>query len=106
MMWQEATDFDFRLGRAYIGPIHPIGYENAGLGILTTDTAIEPPGENAIRHFIRERQVKVIVVADPVPLEIRQLLNDVVGTEPIAVDGVHLWVIPPEGPTPNEPVIH
>jgi len=105
MMWQEATGFDFRLGRAYIGPIHPIGYENAGLGILTTDPSIEPPGENAIRHFIRERQVKVIVVADPVPIEIRSLLNDVVGTQPVAVDGVHLWVIPPEGPTPNEPVL-
>jgi hypothetical protein len=103
MMWQEVTGFDFRLGRAYIGPIHPIGYENAGLGIITTDLSIDQPGENAIRHFITARDVKSIVVADPVPTEIESLLIDVVGTKPIAIDGVHLWIVPPEGPTPNEP---
>jgi hypothetical protein len=103
MTWQEVTGFDFRLGRAYIGPIHPIGYENAGLGIFSTDLTFDRPGENAIRHFITARGVKAIVVAEPVPSEVEDLLLDVVGTKPISVDGVQLWMIPPHGPTPNEP---
>jgi hypothetical protein len=103
MNWQEATGFGFKLGRAYIGPIHPVGYLNAGLGIFTTDLSFDRPGENAIRHFITERDVKAIVVSEPVPSEVENLLVDVVGTQPISVDGVQLWRIPKRGPTPTEP---
>jgi hypothetical protein len=103
MMWQERTDLHFRLGRAYIGPIHPIGYLNASVGIITTEPWLRLPGENALRHFIRERRVSAVVATHPVPVRVLELMDDVLGTRPIEVDGVHLWLVPPKGPTPIEP---
>jgi hypothetical protein len=103
MMWQERTRFGFRLGRAYIGPIHPLGYTNASLGVITTEPWHTLPRENGIRHFIRERGVSAVVAADPVPERVLELMDDVIGTRPIEVDGVHLWLVPPKGPTPKEP---
>jgi hypothetical protein len=103
MMWQERADFDFRLGRAYIGPIHPLGYLNASIGIITTEPWLTLPSENGLRHFIRERRVHAVVATDPVPVRVLELMDDVLGTRPIEVDGVHLWLVPPKGPTPNEP---
>jgi hypothetical protein len=47
--------------------------------------------------------VRAVVAADPVSERIMELMRDVLGTSPMEVDGVHLWLVPPRGPTPGEP---
>jgi hypothetical protein len=103
LTWQVATGFDFRLGRGYIGPIHPVGHLKAGLGLVVTEPGKQLPGPNAVRWFIQERQVSVVVAEDPVPPEIVAMMKDILATDPISTGGVTLWIVPPGGVTPNEP---
>jgi len=103
MDWQTATDFDFRLARAYIGPIHPIGHLNAGLGTILTQPGHYLPPPNAVRFFIDERQVKAVVAQDPVPPEIVALMHDVLGVDGVDVGGVTVWQVPESGATESEP---
>jgi hypothetical protein len=103
MDWQTATGFDFRLGRAYIGPIHPIGHEMAGLGMILTEPGKYLPGPNAVRFFIDERQVKEVVAENPVPPEIIALMKDVLGVDGTDIGGVTVWEVPETGTTPHEP---
>jgi hypothetical protein len=103
LTWQVATDFDFRLGRSYIGPVHPIGRLKVGLGQIITEPGMTLPGPNAVRFFIQEREVAAVVAQDPVPPEIVALMKDVLATDPISTGGVIVWLVPPEGPTPTEP---
>jgi hypothetical protein len=102
--WQDATGFDFRLARAYIGPVHPIGHTKAGLGVILTEPGKYLPGANAVRYFIETRDVTTVVAEDPVPPEIITLMNDVLGTDPADVGGVTVWKVASGGPTPHEPV--
>ncbi|HEV8088198.1 MAG TPA: hypothetical protein VGQ50_05960 [Actinomycetota bacterium] len=103
MDWQSSTNFDFRLGRAYIGPIHPIGHNMAGLGMILTDPGLYLPPPNAVRFFIDERQVKEVVAQNPVPPEIIALMKDVLGVDGTEVGGVTVWEVPATGTTPHEP---
>src|SRR3954453_15455248 len=103
MDWQTATDFDFRLARAYIGPIHPIGHLNAGLGTILTQPVHYLPPPNAVRFFIDERQVKAVVAQDPVPPEIVALMHDGLGVDGVDVGGVTVWQVPESGATESEP---
>ena len=103
MDWQTATGFDFSLGRAYIGPIHPIGHEMAGLGMILTEPGKYLPGPNAVRFFIDERQVKEVVAENPVPPEIIALMKDVLGVDGTDIGGVTVWEVPETGTTPHEP---
>jgi hypothetical protein len=103
LTWQTATDFDFRLARTYIGPIHPIGHLKAGLGVILTEPGKILPPPNAVRFFIEERQVAAVVAENPVPPEIVALMQDVLGTQPISIGDVTVWEVPPGGPTPHEP---
>jgi hypothetical protein len=102
--WQDATGFDFRLARAYIGPIHPVGHNKAGLGVILTEPGKVLPGANAVRYFIETRDVTTVVAEDPVPPEIVSMMNDVLGTDATDVGGVTVWEVAPGGPTPHEPV--
>jgi hypothetical protein len=101
--WQDATGYGFRLGRAYIGPIHPVGHNKAGLGVILTEPGKTLPGPNAVRYFIETRDVTTVVAEDPVPPEIVSLMNDVLGTDPVDVGGVTVWKVAPGGTTPHEP---
>ena len=103
MDWQTATDFEFRLARAYIGPIHPIGHLNAGLGMILTEPGKYLPPPNAARYFIEQRDVKVVVAENPVPPEIVSMMHDVLGVDGTDVGGVTVWEVPASGPTQNEP---
>jgi hypothetical protein len=103
MDWQTSTDFEFRLARAYIGPIHPIGHLKAGLGMILTKPGKALPPPNAVRYFIDQRGVKVVVAENPVPPEIIALMRDVLGVDGTDVGGVTVWEVPPSGPTPPEP---
>src|SRR3954471_42517 len=103
MDWQTSTNFDFRLGRTYIGPIHPIGHDMAGLGMVLTEPGHYLPGPNAVRFFIDERQVREVVAENPVPPEIIALMKDVLGVDGTDVGGVTLWQVPASGTTPHEP---
>ena len=104
LTWQVATDFDFKLARGYIGPIHPIGHNKVGLGVIITEPGKRLPGYNAVRYFIRARQVVAVVAEDPVPPEIVTMMHEVLAVDPISTGGVTVWVVPPEGPTKNAPV--
>jgi hypothetical protein len=103
MNWQTATDFDFRLGRAYIGPIHPAGHLNASLGVILTQPGRGLPPPNAVRFFVDERDVKAVVAEDPVPPEIITLMHDVLGVDGVDVGGVMVWRVPASGATDSEP---
>jgi len=103
MDWQTMTDFDFRLARAYIGPIHPIGHLKAGLGMILTEPGHYLPGPNAVRFFIDQRHVTAVVAENPVPPEIVTLLHDVLGVDGVDVGGVTVWQVPASGTTPHEP---
>src|SRR4051812_6146257 len=91
MDWQTMTDFDFRLARAYIGPIHPIGHLKAGLGMILTEPGHYLPGPNAVRFFIDQRHVTAVVAENPVPPEIVTLLHDVLGVDGVDVGGGPGW---------------
>jgi hypothetical protein len=103
LTWEVATDFDFRLGRSYIGPVHPIGHLNASLGVIVTEPGKELPPPNAVRYFIQEREVHAVVAEQPVPPEIVSMMNDILGVDPVSTGGVMVWKVPPGGVTPNEP---
>jgi hypothetical protein len=103
--WQDGAGYDFRLARAYIGPIHPIGHNKAGLGVILTEPGKYLPGANGVRYFIDARNVTTVVAEDPVPPEIIALFNDVLGTEPQDIGGVTVWRVAPSGTTPHEPVV-
>jgi hypothetical protein len=104
LTWQVATDFDFKLARGYIGPIHPIGHNKLGLGVILTEPGKTLPGPNAVRYFITERQVVAVVAENPVPPEIVAMMKDVLAVDPISTSGgVTVWIVPPEGVTRNEP---
>jgi hypothetical protein len=102
MNWQSATNFDFRLGRAYIGPIHPIGHDQAGLGMILTVPGHTLPPPNAVRFFIDQRQVKEVVALNPVPPEIIAEMKDVLGVDGTDIGGVTVWEVPATGATPHE----
>jgi hypothetical protein len=104
LTWQVATDFDFKLARGYIGPIHPVGHNKVGLGVIVTEPGKRLPGYNAVRFFIRARQVVAVVAEDPVPPEIVTMMHEVLAVDPISTGGVTVWVVPPQGPTKNAPV--
>ena len=104
LTWQVATDFDFKLARGYIGPIHPVGHNKVGLGVIVTEPGKRLPGYNAVRFFIRARQVVAVVAEDPVPPEIVTMMREVLAVDPISTGGVTVWVVPPQGPTKNAPV--
>jgi hypothetical protein len=104
LTWQVATDFDFKLARGYIGPIHPIGHNKVGLGVILTEPGKTLPGPNAVRYFVEERDVVAVVAENPVPPEIVAMMKDVLGVDPISTSGgVTVWMVPPQGVTPNEP---
>ena len=103
MDWQTAADFDFKLGRAYIGPIHPNGHLMAGLGVILTQPGRGLPPPNAVRYFIDQRGVSTVVAQDPVPPELVTLMEDVVGVQGVDAGGVTVWEVPPSGATPPEP---
>jgi hypothetical protein len=100
--WQTSTNFDFRLGRTYIGPIHPIGHNVAGLGQVLTEPGHYLPGPNAVRFFIDQRDVKEVVAENPVPPEIVALMKDVLGVDGTDIGGVTVWEVPATGTTPHE----
>src|SRR3954451_742708 len=103
MDWQTSTDFNFRLARAYIGPIHPIGHLKAGLGMILTQPGHYLPGPNAVRFFVDQRDVKAVVAENPVPPEIITLMEDVLRVQGQDVGGVTIWQVPASGTTPHEP---
>jgi hypothetical protein len=104
LTWQVATDFDFKLARGYIGPIHPIGHNKVGLGVILTEPGKTLPGPNAVRYFITERQVAAVVAENPVPPEIVAMMKDVLAVDPVSTSGgVTVWLVPPEGVTKSEP---
>jgi hypothetical protein len=104
LTWQVATNFEFKLARGYIGPIHPVGHNKVGLGVILTEPGKTLPGPNAVRYFITERQVVAVVAEDPVPPEIVAMMKDVLAVDPVSTEGgVTVWVVPPQGVTRNEP---
>jgi hypothetical protein len=103
MDWQTASNFDFRLARAYIGPIHPIGHLKAGLGVILTEPGLGLPPPNATRYFIDQRDVSTVVAQNPVPPEVVSLMEDVLGVQGVDTGGVTVWEVPPGGTTPPEP---
>jgi len=101
MVWQAATDMDFRLGRAYVGPVHPLGPEALGLGMIVSGG--HGPPANALRRFITGRNVRAVFAEEPVSDEIVALMDEVLATDPVSTDGIRVWVVPPEGPTAPGP---
>jgi hypothetical protein len=104
LTWQVATDFDFKLGRGYIGPVHPVGRAKVGLGVILTEPGKTLPGPNALRYFVTERHVAAVIAENPVPPEIVAMMKDVLAVDPVSTGGgVTVWIVPPAGVTPTEP---
>ena len=100
LTWQSATDMSILLARAYVGPVHPTGHDEAGLlqPVSQPDAKVPPP--NALTHFIDQRGVDAVVVQEPVAPQWSQVLTEVTGVDPQSVDGVAIWDLspPPEAP--------
>jgi hypothetical protein len=101
MVWQAAAGMDLRLGRAYVGPVHPMGSDALGLRVILSgaDAGALPPAD-VVRRFISGRDVRAVFAEEPVGDDVRALMDDVLGGPPVSVDGVSVWVVPASGPTP------
>ena len=97
LSWQSATDMTIRLARAYVGPVHPSGHEEAGLLEPVSQPDAKVPGEGALTFFLDQREVDAVVVQEPVPPQWSSLLTEATGTQPTSVDGVSIWRLPPTG---------
>jgi hypothetical protein len=97
LSWQSATDMTIRLARAYVGPVHPSGHEEAGLlePVSQPDAKVPPTG--ALTYFLEQRAVDAVVVQEPVSPQWSAVLTEATGVEPTSVDGVSIWQLPPPG---------
>jgi hypothetical protein len=86
-----------RLARAYVGPVHPSGHEEAGLlePVSQPDAKVPPTG--ALTYFLEQRSVDAVVVQEPVSPQWSAVLTEATGVEPTSVDGVSIWQLPPPG---------
>ncbi|HEX3300306.1 MAG TPA: hypothetical protein VHW68_09355 [Actinomycetota bacterium] len=94
--WQVAADMNFRLARAYVGPVHAAGHEEIGLRPFLSEPGDIMPGADSLRYFLSQRHVGAVIVEEPVQPELTALLNDVLGTSPTSVGGVSVWQVPPD----------
>ncbi len=97
LSWQSATDMTIRLARAYVGPVHPSGHDEAGLLEPVSQPDAKVPGESALTYFLDQREVDAVVVQEPVAPQWASLLTEATGAPPTSVDGVSIWRLPPEG---------
>jgi uncharacterized membrane protein len=97
LSWQSATGMTIRLARAYVGPVHPSGLEEAGLlePVSQPDAKVPPTG--ALTYFLAQRSVDAVVVQEPVSPQWSAVLTEATGVEPTSVDGVSIWQLPPPG---------
>jgi hypothetical protein len=94
LLWQAEADMDFRLARAYVGPLHP--GDLPGLGPLLSTGRTGFPSAQGLRRFLDVRGVGVVIVEEPVDVRVRNLLDGVVGTTPRRIDGVSIYEVPEE----------
>jgi hypothetical protein len=94
--WQVAADMNFRLARAYVGPVHAKGHSDVGLRVILSQPGVEMPAPASLTYFLSQRQVGAVIVQDPVQPELATLLNGVLGTSPTSVGGVSIWQVPPD----------
>jgi hypothetical protein len=99
MVWQASTDMGFRLGRAYVGPVHPEGADALGLRVILSGSGANLPPANVLRTFIEGRDVKAVFAEEPVSQDVSAWLHDVLGTDPESIDGVSVWTVPPRLPS-------
>ena len=97
LSWQSATDMTIRLARAYVGPVHPNGHDEAGLLEPVSQPDAKVPGESALTYFLDQRGVDAVVVQEPVAPQWASLLTEATGAPPTSVDGVSIWRLPPDG---------
>jgi uncharacterized membrane protein len=97
LSWQSATDMTIRLARAYVGPVHPSGHEEAGLLEPVSQPNAKVPGDTALTYFLDQRDVDAVVVQEPVAPQWSSLLTATTGAQPVSVDGVSIWRLPPAG---------
>lgn len=97
MVWQAETNMGFRLGRAYVGPVHPEGADALGLRVILSGGENLPPA-NVLRTFIEGRNVKAVFAEEPVSQDVSSWLHDVLGTEPESIDGISVWTVPSQLP--------
>ena len=97
LSWQSATDMTIRLARAYVGPVHPSGHDEAGLLEPVSQPDAKVPGESALTYFLDQREVDAVVVQEPVAPQWASLLTEATGAPPTSVDGVSIWRLPPDG---------
>jgi hypothetical protein len=91
LAWQVAGNMDFRLARAYIGPV---GKQEARLRMIFSVPGEDLPPPSPLARFLVDRHVGAVIVEDPVQPDVRALLDQVVGTEPTSVGGVSVWDVP------------
>jgi hypothetical protein len=89
---------EFRLGRAYVGPVHPEGADALGLRVILSGSGSNLPPANVLRTFIEGRGVKAVFAEEPVSEDVSAWLHDVLGTDPESVDGVSVWTVPAQLP--------
>jgi hypothetical protein len=95
LAWQAAAHMDFRLARAYVGPVHPHGHEQIGLRVILSQPGESLPAPPALRFFLDERDVGAVIVEPPVQPDLSFLLDQVTGTRSVPVGGVEIWNVPP-----------
>jgi hypothetical protein len=96
LVWQAEADMAFRLARTYLGPVRPTGLP--GLGPILSSGARGLPSRSALRRFLETRDVGVVVVEEPADERVVALLDDVLGSTGVSVDGVLVYPVPSELP--------
>ena len=92
---QAAAEMQFRLARAYVGPVHPVGHAQVGLRVMLSVPGELLPAPTALLYFLTERDVGAVIVEQPVQPELATLLDGVTGSHGVPVGGVTIWDVPP-----------
>jgi hypothetical protein len=91
MLWQDETDFWFRMAVGYIGPLpQPYAGDPLNKGLQ----AESPPGAAALASWLNERGATAIVLADAAKTNYEDLLHAVGGEIVYEGGGVSVWRAP------------
>jgi hypothetical protein len=97
LAWQAAADMNFRLAQAYTGPLRPGGALTIGR-IRTQQPRPPLPTQERLVRFLMQGSVDAIIVGNPIPDDIRAMMESLTRSLGTEVGGVTIYRIPPGGP--------
>jgi hypothetical protein len=92
LVWQEASDYWFRLAEAYLGPL-PLELRTGPLshGLNVRKGPEVPPAPSDFANWMNQHQVTAVIVDDEAEATYGQLLHDAGSDAVYRGDGVSVW---------------